>query len=442
MSQQWYFRRNGQESGPLTSQQLKQLATSRQLRETDLVRTATNPEWRPAGTIKGLFDPEPSDTPDSEVSSKPATTRISVKKFLKTRIGIGLTITTILFFGYIFLKPRSPQAGSGVARELRGIPKPVSNIDTELERIRKQIQRTVDLQVANSVEEANRRKIADAEQKLKEEQARLQVQQDLAARRAKQQEEIARRKAESALQDEKEQANRRQYAEHLFGAVSLDPSKCFILSKSLKAAGTTVELRGKDYTTLRRLYDRKDWLGVIGVLQQRHGVSSSIAEVRRPDKFPPASIIDEAFYRLCSYDIGLYVLVKTNLRLERGPARTTRIPLESAQFPLSLDGKFCYSENITGLYFGAYHSFERHPDGIGYLRKWNVGEGICILWISSSNGEDEAFLSAVHSGFDEQVLAMKKKLQIGELDDASYKLRVAAEMFKAVEQTRHWAENH
>jgi hypothetical protein len=55
MANTWFVVRGGKEEGPLTGQQLKDMAAAGKLRETDLVRRDDMPTARQAKTIKGLF---------------------------------------------------------------------------------------------------------------------------------------------------------------------------------------------------------------------------------------------------------------------------------------------------------------------------------------------------------------------------------------------------
>jgi GYF domain 2 len=49
MSQEWYYAKGDQKQGPITSEQLKGLAKSGDLKSTDLVWTEGMPEWKQAG---------------------------------------------------------------------------------------------------------------------------------------------------------------------------------------------------------------------------------------------------------------------------------------------------------------------------------------------------------------------------------------------------------
>lgn len=55
MSEQWYCSIGGQETGPLSAQQLKALASKGHLSPEDLVRATSSGGWIPAKRIKGLF---------------------------------------------------------------------------------------------------------------------------------------------------------------------------------------------------------------------------------------------------------------------------------------------------------------------------------------------------------------------------------------------------
>lgn len=55
MAGEWYYARNGQQVGPLTFEQLRQLAGNGQLQKQDLVWSEGMTNWVTAETIEGLF---------------------------------------------------------------------------------------------------------------------------------------------------------------------------------------------------------------------------------------------------------------------------------------------------------------------------------------------------------------------------------------------------
>ena len=70
MANQWYYSQQKQRLGPVTDQQLKQLATSGQLRPTDLVWKKGLENWVAAQKVKGLF-PEPDVPLQAELVNGP-----------------------------------------------------------------------------------------------------------------------------------------------------------------------------------------------------------------------------------------------------------------------------------------------------------------------------------------------------------------------------------
>jgi hypothetical protein len=59
MADEWYYTCQGQQKGPVSTADLKQLAAERQLQPTDLVWREGLAKWVPANTAKGLFPEMP-----------------------------------------------------------------------------------------------------------------------------------------------------------------------------------------------------------------------------------------------------------------------------------------------------------------------------------------------------------------------------------------------
>ena len=70
MDNQWYYGRKGQQNGPITDAQLRQLVASGQLLQTDLVWKKGMPQWVKVGQIKGLF-PQPLKPVQQPASTPP-----------------------------------------------------------------------------------------------------------------------------------------------------------------------------------------------------------------------------------------------------------------------------------------------------------------------------------------------------------------------------------
>jgi serine/threonine protein kinase len=63
MADQWFYSRGGQQFGPVSAEQLKQLAASRQLAPTDLLWKEGMKDWAQARIVRGLFPQEAAATP-------------------------------------------------------------------------------------------------------------------------------------------------------------------------------------------------------------------------------------------------------------------------------------------------------------------------------------------------------------------------------------------
>jgi uncharacterized RDD family membrane protein YckC len=70
MAEEWYVGSNGQQSGPFTLQQLRQMAASGQLSKTDLIWKDGLANWVPCSSAKGLFPAAADFSPAS--SPRPA----------------------------------------------------------------------------------------------------------------------------------------------------------------------------------------------------------------------------------------------------------------------------------------------------------------------------------------------------------------------------------
>ena len=70
MAEEWYVGSNGQQSGPFTLQQLRQMAASGQLSKNDLIWKEGLANWIPCSSVKGLFPSAADFSPTS--SPRPA----------------------------------------------------------------------------------------------------------------------------------------------------------------------------------------------------------------------------------------------------------------------------------------------------------------------------------------------------------------------------------
>src|SRR2546421_619086 len=59
MADQWFYTERGQQAGPVSELELRQLAAAGRLQESDLVWREGMPQWSPVTTVPGLL-PEPA----------------------------------------------------------------------------------------------------------------------------------------------------------------------------------------------------------------------------------------------------------------------------------------------------------------------------------------------------------------------------------------------
>ena len=63
MADQWYYKQNNEQHGPVSTEQLKQLASRGQIQPTDLICKQGTDQWIPAGRVKGLLPASSSKLP-------------------------------------------------------------------------------------------------------------------------------------------------------------------------------------------------------------------------------------------------------------------------------------------------------------------------------------------------------------------------------------------
>ena len=91
---QWYYSESGQQAGPVSSEQLKQLATSGQLQPSDLVWKDGMGQWVEARKIKGLF-PQQAVRPPQLPPTVPPVPPVLPKQSLPPLIPSPLNIPSI-----------------------------------------------------------------------------------------------------------------------------------------------------------------------------------------------------------------------------------------------------------------------------------------------------------------------------------------------------------
>jgi len=117
MGNNWFVRRGDQKTGPLGNADLRQLAATGKLLQTDLVQREGGQDWVPAGKIKGLFStpaggppPLPANYADTGTANVPPTSAPPPSRPLKEDgtgglIPVNNPKALIAYYTGIFLSP-------------------------------------------------------------------------------------------------------------------------------------------------------------------------------------------------------------------------------------------------------------------------------------------------------------------------------------------------
>tara|TARA_R110002049_G_scaffold126709_2_gene282936 strand:- start:618 stop:2378 length:1761 start_codon:yes stop_codon:yes gene_type:complete len=312
--------------------------------------------------------------------------------------------------------PRTQQADSLVQTAVEELEQKQREARAEAEEIRRKIE---DARITNE----KKMDLAKAERELELQQAQLQAEKDRSLKKERMRAEEAERRKNAELQSQQEQVHRKEFADRLFSGITLTPSEKISLSRSLQQDGASLELRGENYATIQKLHQAKDWLGLLNKL-------SELQNRGYYHEFPPTVTIEDIFYRgfnLCNF----YVLLRT--KTNYSPQTFGGSRLRYIGFPISGDHSFL----MRGTSWLS-SSFERHPDGIGYLTKWNPTYGSIIMYVSKGRKDDDHIRQVVDRLYDVRK-DLEKKQRLGELDNATMQVRFLAAIKQARNDVLSWA---
>jgi hypothetical protein len=286
----------------------------------------------------------------------------------------------------------------------------------EQERIKQELLNLDRKQTLNQAEAQQRSELLKAKKAL--DLKKKQIEKDRRSRQLAEErkQDKEQRQKKTALQQEQAAIDRKKLAKRLLGSVPLDPNKSVILSKNLKEMNVTIELRGRNYTEIKRLQKDEDWLNLINLLRKT-----------QYDELPPASVIERAYSDMVNYEFSM--LVKTNQRLI-GSDNTQGLHL--IYFPIRI--RSYYSSIASSV-----SRWKLHPDGIGYLHSWEPSNGQAVAVFA--NGEEvQNRIRAMNSRFSEKLSGWKTKLDLGELDEATLQDNVTIEVKRAYAGAVSWAK--
>jgi hypothetical protein len=309
----------------------------------------------------------------------------------------------------------------GAERELHQIKDQVAKEQMRIAAELAELQRK---EVEDRKKDQQEREVQIAQEKLDQQKREVERQQESRARQAQadtekrrremEREEQQRQKMQTAVENaqkdeiakKQEQQLRSVFAADRFSRISISPRAA--ISATLKRLNVSVELRGKDIETLQSLLQQRDYLKLVGYLCDRPYTD-----------YPPVSEIEDALRELARKDFS--ILLKTT----SSEIRDNELYLIS--FP---DDEYTIVSSSS--------SWERHPDGIGYLHEWSLSDGPVIVLA----GDYETVQNPIRS-FNEsartQCEALKKKKELGEIDEGAYQARVVEVRKATYDAILKWA---
>lgn len=335
-------------------------------------------------------------------------------------VGI-LAAVLMLYVGFGWA--RSMYSQWAVKRQVHQMEEQVAKTQVRIAAEMAELQRK---EVEDRRKEKQERDIQIAQEKLDQQKREIARQQEARARQAQadaekrqremESEEQQRQKmqaaAENARKDEiakkEEQQQRAAFAADQFSRISISPRAA--LSATLKRLNVSVEMRGKDTETIQALLQQRDYLKLVSYLRDRPYID-----------YPPVREIEYALHDLVRKEFS--ILLKTTMSESRGNE------LYLISFP---DNAYTIVSSSS--------SWERHPDGIGYLHDWSVSDGPVIV-ITGDYKTVENPIRSFNESARTQCEALKKKKDLGEIDESAYQARVAGIRKATYDEILNWALN-
>ncbi len=272
----------------------------------------------------------------------------------------------------------------------------ISNAEREKERVAEGLARKEE-QTARSIE--TRR--AEEERRLEQEQRKM-AQATAQADKEREKVEGEQKARVAAGEAQKERA---ALAGKLLGSVRLRPT--LTLSSKLQRIGTAMEMRGENMEKIAQLQKNGDWLRLLGILDGRDLV-----------EYPDARSIESEVAELQRSNFK--ILLKTSFQ------ETNTDELYFITFPRR------YSVVSSS------NSWDRHPDGIGYLHDWSPEDGPVIV-VSGNYETAGSYLRKTEQAYSQELRALDKKKDLGELSEDAFNASVDALRNRAHQTIAQWA---
>jgi hypothetical protein len=354
--------------------------------------------------------------------------RIMKKVFV---FGVVVTAALLLYWTYgYFVGTRHSNDQSSLATELKAESSRIKTEMAELKRKREleaeEREARRELETQKSALEREKQK-AEADKELEKWQA--EADKELEKRRAEadkkvKEVEIARLENEKRQHKESEarlasaQLERQILADALFEPIVLNPANIIQLSRSLNEKHkASVELRGPKYRDIVDLHKNRDWLGLINLLTEQSF-----------NELPDATKIESAADGLKNYEFTLLVKSTSTLMSRQHNGPTLHLVTIPFDFPRSFEGRI-----------GESSSWQRHPNGIGYLHTWKASDGYPIVVLAPA----EIVRRKVHQLNQEvqkKVAELRTQLKLGEIDQTVFQKELSDIIPRVCRDSVTWAK--
>jgi len=267
---------------------------------------------------------------------------------------------------------------------------------------------------SESTEDANERTRSENEGKAEALQKASEAKEAAkeAARIAAMQKEDQESEKNEAIEKEKgKQAKAQQekelaaYANKRFAEVSMEPT--VMLSPRAKALNISYAFIGKDLQTYKKLLADKNWLGAMSVLDQN----------REKVEFDNKGYIDSAVSDLKTKQFQFLAKISPSSvpKKNRNDYLLCYIPIPDINDP---------DADWYGSTGSQYRDWEVHPDGIGVLHAWKPADREIMILVDNPSEDVYNANMKIDAQFRTGVEKLKKKQELGELDDAGFKVQL------------------
>ena len=206
---------------------------------------------------------------------------------------------------------------------------------------------------------------------------------------------------------ENEQMMREAHARNALSDVCLRPRMA--MCKRLSAAGASLRIAGQKYDELVTLFDKRDWIGLLGV-----------AEGRALTEWPAVPSIDTAVRNMKGMKLNVIVNPRQAIPEDWALYRVT--------LALSTDEPRMTVES----------SWEKHPDRVSWIGNWCPAEEYVFVALGPEEWMGEQLLKR-RDHFDEAAREHKRLHEIGDLDEGGYRARMDAWRKSAADEFETWA---